>query len=289
MNVYKKIEQLLIEANKESVSKESNRLGIRKKEELYKILDLLLTALFPEDFSNRCIKKKRPNLLPVLKKVNKRLTLFSTQLLMSTEKIDKKEAQQKAKQITEKLIRSLPDIQAMLKKDIICAFEGDPAAKTHQEIILSYPFIEAIATHRIAHLLYREGLPIIPRILSEKAHSKTGIDIHPGAEIQAGFFIDHGTGVVIGETTRIGRNVKIYQGVTLGALSPFDKKGNPLREAKRHPDIEDDVIIYANATILGGQTVIGKGAIIGGNCWITKSIPEKAVVYHKNEIKILER
>lgn len=289
MNKYKKINQLLTAGNKESSSSESNRFGLRKKEELYRVVDILLILLFPEDLSKNRFNRKRLKLLPLIKRLSCTLTYFSTQLLISTENWNKKRAKQKAKDITEKLIDALPSIQEMLKKDIACAYEGDPAAKTLQEIILSYPFIEAIATHRIAHFLYKEGLPIIPRMMSEKAHSKTGIDIHPGAEIEAGFFIDHGTGVVIGETTRIGKNVKIYQGVTLGALSPFDKKGEPLRHSKRHPDIEDDVIIYANATILGGKTVIGKGAIIGGNCWITKSIPPKAVVYHNNEIKILER
>jgi len=172
----------------------------------------------------------------------------------------------------------------MLYNDIKAAFDGDPAAKYIDEIILSYPCVEAIATYRIAHLLYELDVPIIPRIMSERAHSRTGIDIHPGATIGPRFFIDHGTGVVIGETCRIGANVKIYQGVTLGALSPFDVAGKPRKGQKRHPDIEDDVIIYANATILGGKTVIGKGAIIGGNTWITRSVLPEANVYHKDTL-----
>ncbi|MEW5816311.1 MAG: serine O-acetyltransferase EpsC, partial [Spirochaetota bacterium] len=177
------------------------------------------------------------------------------------------------------LLQALPEIRKMLIKDIKAAYAGDPAATSLEEIVLSYPYIEAIASHRIAHILYQEKVPIIPRIMSERSHSLTGIDIHPGAEIGEGFFIDHGTGVVIGETCRIGKNVKLYQGVTLGALSPFDKEGKPKKGQKRHPTIEDDVIIYANATILGGSTVIGKGAIIGGNTWIVKSIPPGAKVY----------
>ena len=138
-----------------------------------------------------------------------------------------------------------------------------------------------MTNYRIAHELYLLDVPIIPRIIAEMAHSATGIDIHPGATIGESCFIDHGTGVVIGETCKIGKNVKIYQGVTLGALSPFDREGNPLKGQKRHPDIEDDVIIYANATILGGDTVIGKGAVIGGNTWIIKSVQPGAHVYNR--------
>jgi serine O-acetyltransferase len=179
------------------------------------------------------------------------------------------------------LIESLPEIKLLLQQDLQAAFDGDPAAQYLDEVILSYPCVEAIATYRLAHLLYELQVPIIPRIMSERAHSHTGIDIHPGATIGPGFFIDHGTGVVIGETTRIGRNVKLYQGVTLGALSPFDSEGHPRKGEKRHPDIEDDVIIYANATILGGATVIGKGAVIGGSTWITRSVPAGAHVYSK--------
>jgi serine O-acetyltransferase len=177
-------------------------------------------------------------------------------------------------------VESLPGIRAMLIEDVSAALSGDPAAKFFDEVLLSYPCAEAIATHRVAHRVYALGIPIIPRILSERAHSRTGIDIHPGAQIGPRFFIDHGTGVVIGETCRIGSNVKIYQGVTLGATSPFDKDGRPRAGQKRHPDIEDDVIVYANATILGGDTVIGKGAVIGGNTWITKSVAAGAHVYH---------
>lgn len=167
------------------------------------------------------------------------------------------------------LIEEIPELRRKIKLDVIAAFNGDPAAQSNEEVILSYPGLEAIVVHRIAHFLFKNGIPFIPRIMSEHVHGKTGIDIHPGASIGESFFIDHGTGVVIGETTIIGNNVKIYQGVTLGALSV--KKN--LQNKKRHPTIEDDVTIYANATILGGDTVIGKGCTIGGNTWVTKSIP----------------
>ena len=166
------------------------------------------------------------------------------------------------------LIEEIPEIRRLIQLDTIAGFNGDPAAKSPEEVILSYPGLEAILVHRIAYFLHINGVPIIPRIMSEHVHGKTGIDIHPGAKIGESFFIDHGTGVVIGETCIIGNNVKLYQGVTLGALSVQ----KDLQDKKRHPTIEDNVTIYANATILGGNTVIGKGCIIGGNTWITKSI-----------------
>jgi serine O-acetyltransferase len=163
----------------------------------------------------------------------------------------------------------------MLKGDVAAAYEGDPAAQSFEEIVISYPCIIAIATYRIAHELYLKQVPLIPRIMSECAHTRTGIDIHPGSRIGKNFFIDHGTGVVIGETAVIGKNVKIYQGVTLGALAPG--KGKSLRGTKRHPTIEDNVTIYAEATILG-DVVIGKGAVIGGNVWIKESVPAGVTV-----------
>jgi len=172
-----------------------------------------------------------------------------------------------------RLVRKIPGIRRMLEGDVQAAFDGDPAAKSFDEIIFSYPGLRAIMVHRIAHELYSQGVPLLPRIMSEYAHTETGIDIHPGARIGRNFFIDHGTGVVIGETSVIGDYVKIYQGVTLGALSfPKDDRGNLLRGLKRHPTLEDRVTIYAGATVLGGNTVIGKGATIGGNVWVTKSV-----------------
>lgn len=173
--------------------------------------------------------------------------------------------------------RQLPDIHASIWQDIRATYEGDPAAKSISEIIRTYPGFYAIAAYRIAHALHLLGVKIIPRIITEHAHSRTGIDIHPGARIGMHFCIDHGTGVVIGETTVIGDRVKIYQGVTLGALS-VDKQD---AEIKRHPTIQDDVVIYAGATILGGDTVIGAGTIVGGNVWITKSLPPNSKVYYQ--------
>ncbi len=188
------------------------------------------------------------------------------------------DCQTMAEKVTRHLLTKLPKIREQLKGDVSGAFDGDPAAKSYEEIVISYPCIIAIATYRIAHELYLKQVPLIPRIMTECAHAKTGIDIHPGATIGANFFIDHGTGVVIGETSVIGDYVKIYQGATLGALSfPKDERGRIIKGGKRHPTIEDNVTIYAEATILG-DVVIGKGAVIGGNVWIKESVPPGVTV-----------
>ncbi len=192
-----------------------------------------------------------------------------------------------AQVIAIRLLEQLPGLRRQLADDAHAAFEGDPAAKNLNEILFCYPGVSAITVYRIAHELHRLGVPLIPRMMTEYAHSKTGIDIHPGATIGRRFFIDHGTGVVIGETTRIGDNVKLYQGVTLGALSfPRDENGEILRGHKRHPTIEDEVIIYANATILGGETVIGHHSVIGSSAWITRSIaPYTTVIIESPKLR----
>ncbi|RUA02307.1 MAG: serine acetyltransferase [Deltaproteobacteria bacterium] len=177
------------------------------------------------------------------------------------------------------ILNAVPALRKILATDVSATYEGDPAAKSHDEIIFSYPGILAITIYRVAHLLHKLGIPLLPRIMTEYAHGITGIDIHPGADIGERFVIDHGTGVVIGETTVIGRNVRIYQGVTLGALSLPADAGERLRNQKRHPTIEDDVIIYSGATILGGDTIIGTRSIIGGNVWLTRSVaPDTSVI-----------
>ncbi|HNX25095.1 MAG TPA: serine acetyltransferase [Spirochaetota bacterium] len=183
------------------------------------------------------------------------------------------DCEDRARDLTEKFIERLPELRRLLAFDAKAAYIGDPAAKSIAETIFCYPSIMAMTYHRIAHELYRLGVPLIPRIISEMAHSRTGIDIHPGARIGEYFFIDHGTGTVIGETCIIGNNVRIYQGVTLGAKSfPLDEEGNPIKDVPRHPIVEDDVIIYSGATVLGRIT-IGKGSEVGGNVWITESVP----------------
>jgi serine O-acetyltransferase len=178
-----------------------------------------------------------------------------------------------------RLFELIPGIKKALADDVRAMFDGDPAARGHDEIIFSYPGLFAISVYRIAHELFLMNVPLLPRIMTEYAHSETGIDIHPGATIGRRFAIDHGTGVVIGETTVIGDNVRIYQGVTLGALSLPPDAGERYKGVRRHPTIEDDVIIYSGATILGGDTVIGKGAVIGGNVWLTESVPANTKVF----------
>jgi len=193
-----------------------------------------------------------------------------------------------AQQKTLAFLRKLSDLRGTLEEDVRASFEGDPAAKHPVEIVFCYPGLQAITTFRLAHELFRLGVPLIPRMMTEAAHSKTGIDIHPGATIGPGFFIDHGTGVVIGETCLIGRSVKLYQGVTLGALSfPRDATGQIIRGKKRHPTLEDEVVVYANATILGGDTIIAHHAVIGSNVWLTHSVPPfSQVLLEKPQLRI---
>lgn len=191
----------------------------------------------------------------------------------------------------EKLFEELPTIRALLQTDVEAAYEGDPAARTFDEIILSYPCIEAIAIQRVAHLLYRHDIPLIPRMMTEWAHGQSGIDIHPGASIGSHFFIDHGTGVVIGETCRIGARVKLYHGVTLGARSfAKDESGRIKKGGKRHPDVEDGVTIYPNATVLGGETVIGRNSTIGGNVFLMHSVPPNSLVYYEEaQVRVVSK
>ncbi|MCF8095090.1 MAG: serine acetyltransferase [Desulfobacteraceae bacterium] len=191
-------------------------------------------------------------------------------------------------------LESIPTLQRKLGKDVIAAYTGDPAAKSYDEIIFSYPGMFAITVYRIAHLLHALSVPLIPRMMTERSHRITGIDIHPGAVIGESFTIDHGTGVVIGETSEIGENVRIYQGVTIGALSVPSSRAEQMRDTKRHPTIEGDVVIYSGATILGGQTVIGARSVIGGNVWLTESVPpgttvlleSPRLIYRKNGMKV---
>ncbi len=247
------------------------------------ILDLLFEVLFPGYTGKRTITKSNVNFI-IGDILWQSYTEFSEQIERAFQyqcrirKCDGCDCRTMAENVTQHLLAQLPKIRELLKGDVGAAFDGDPAAKSYEEIVISYPCIIAIATYRIAHELYLKQVPLIPRIMTECAHTKTGIDIHPGAKIGRNFFIDHGTGVVIGETTIIGDNVKIYQGATLGALSfPKDERGRIIKGGKRHPTIEDNVTIYAEATILGDIT-IGKGAVIGGNVWIRESVPPGVTV-----------
>lgn len=230
----------------------------------------VLAILFP-DFSKHHFTSQREFELHI-----ERLKLQLDQIL-SRNPI---KSEQEPSDIAQFFFDRLPEVYKSLEEDVTALFEGDPAAKSRTEVIRTYPGFFAIAAHRVAHLLHEYQVNLIPRIISEYAHSKTGIDIHPGANIGHSFCIDHGTGVVIGETTIIGDHVKVYQGVTLGALS-VDKLD---AETKRHPTIGDNVVIYAGATILGGETHIGHDSVIGGNVWLTKSVPSYSKIYYKAEM-----
>ncbi|MBB6443978.1 serine O-acetyltransferase EpsC [Bacillus benzoevorans] len=264
-------------------------IGFAGKEKIYKILHQFRSSLFPGVYEKYPIDETKVNIIigNNLRTAALELRdLIKKALVNNTDIQDKsqdecEECKIKATDIVIKLINKFPEIRQNLQTDIEAAYNGDPAAVTTEEILLSYPSIEAITIHRIAHELYEMHVPIIPRIMSEYSHQRTGIDIHPGAEIGHHFFIDHGTGVVIGETCTIGNHVKIYQGVTLGAKSfSLDEEGKPIKGLKRHPNIGDNVVIYAGATILGGDTTIGHDSVIGGNIWLTESVPPFSKVYN---------
>jgi len=260
---------------------DASNLPVRDK--ILEILDLFTELLFPGYTGKRTVTKSNINYI-VIDILYHVYTELAEQIERAykhrcrMEKCDTGDCRTMAEGASEYLLTQLPKVRELLKGDVGAAFDGDPAAKSYEEIVISYPCIIAIATYRIAHELYLKEVPLIPRIMTECAHAKTGIDIHPGAKIGKNFFIDHGTGVVIGETSVIGDNVKIYQGVTLGALSfPKDERGKIIKGDKRHPTIEDNVVIYAEATILG-DVVIGKDAVIGGNVWIKESVPAGVTV-----------
>lgn len=251
--------------------------------DILEILELFIEVLFPGHTGKRTVTKSNINFIvgDILCEIYSELSRQierAYQYQCRIQNCNGCDCRTMAENVTKALLSRLPNIRKMLKGDVGAAFDGDPAAKSYEEIVISYPCITAIATYRIAHELYLKDVPLIPRIMGECAHTKTGIDIHPGARIGKNFFIDHGTGVVIGETSVIGKNVKIYQGATLGALSfRKDERGRIIKGGKRHPTIEDNVTIYAEATILGDIT-IGKDAIIGGNIWIKESVPPGVTV-----------
>jgi serine O-acetyltransferase len=256
--------------------RETHKCNSSLKKESIEFLEEIIDLLFPH-FSNK-IYYSPEDIMAKLQLMERNLI----SLLKNVNGNGKSETKINASQIAKSFISEIPKVHDMLWMDAEAIFKGDPAAESIDEVILAYPGLMAIANYRLAHELYKLDVSIIPRILTEHAHEITGIDIHPGAEIGCPFFIDHGTGIVIGETTKIGKNVKIYQGVTLGALSVAKSLSN----VKRHPTIQDDVIIYSQAVILGGETVVGQGSIIGGNAWITQSVPPNSVVYSKMEVKV---
>ena len=255
-------------------------------EDIIEIIEALRRIVYPGYFRNKNYKvyTMRNNISMILEDVLFKLIKEISIVLRYDEKyatLNDNEIRTNAERIAFEFFEKLPAIREYIETDVQAAYDGDPAAYNKDEIIYSYPGLYAILVNRLAHELFLLGVPLIPRVMTEHAHSKTGIDIHPGATIGKYFFIDHGTGIVIGETTIIGDNVKIYQGVTLGALST--RGGQSLRSKKRHPTIEDNVTIYSGASILGGETVVGKDSVIGGNAFITQSVPAGAKVSIKNQ------
>lgn len=262
--------------------------GYGLKQRVRQLIHLLQSTLYPtvyydgnyrEEFRTaivqQCWKESAVLLYEIAKDVLPGTCHFAD------EEINRMSCPDQAAMVTRLFMQSLPGIANMLNLDIQSAYDGDPAASSKEEVMLAYPAFEAISIHRLAHRLFELQLPLVPRMMAEYAHQETAIDIHPGATIGEHFFIDHGSGVVIGETCRIGRHVKLYQGVTLGAKSfELDSMGHPVKGGKRHPDVGDHVVIYANATVLGGDTVIGSHSVIGGSVWLTHSVPEGSHIYN---------
>jgi serine O-acetyltransferase len=242
-----------------------------QKKEIIEILRMLQEVVYPGYYGQTVLYRAnlRDHLGDVLFRIHLKLACEIERALPDGERTC-----ERARELATRFFEALPGIADLLAADVRAAFDGDPAATGYDEIILAYPGLKAVFTYRFAHALHELGVPLIPRIMTEFAHLETGVDIHPGARIGRSFFIDHGSGTVIGETTDIGERVKLYQGVTLGAVSfPKNERGELIRGTKRHPTVMDDVVIYAGATILGGETVIGKGCVIGGSVWLTASVP----------------
>ena len=273
------VEGMLASYRRDPRAQHVNRRFLPSRDEILEIVKLLLELFYPgyfgrQDLTDENLAFHVGNLLSTLREKLERQV--ETCLCFAAE-CDGRPAHpcsEEARRTTERFLACLPAVRDALVLDVQAAYDGDPAASSLDEVILAYPGMLAVTVHRVAHELQAMGVPLMPRIMSEWAHSRSGADIHPGARIGKSFFIDHSTGVVVGETTMIGSNVKLYQGVTLGALSiPRDERGRVIRDTKRHPTVEDGVTIYANATVLGGRTVIGTDSVLGGSVFVTESVP----------------
>jgi serine O-acetyltransferase len=259
---------------RELYQQQQQKEGVPSNEEITGWAEQLIGVLYPQ-FSTRFFIS-----VDDVKEVFEKLQTGFLNILTATTACD----QCNNKEVSKAFFEQVPEIFRLLNTDIQAIVEGDPAAHTRFEVVRAYPGFFALCFYRLAHALHQLDVPLLPRILTEQAHSRTGIDIHPAAQIGEYFFIDHGTGIVIGETAKVGNHVKLYQGVTLGALSV----AKDMAFTKRHPTVEDDVVIYSGATILGGDTVIGHHSVIGGNVWLTKSVPPGSLVYHNPEITVVE-
>jgi len=284
------VDQLVQSCNTEDCFDHVDLEPLPSKEKIIDIIHIAGRILYPGYFTNDRMDKVNLN-YSLGQEATTLFEALSVQITLAIRHDCRRhnlacvDCEEQGQEIAIGFMKELPRLRMLLGKDIRAAHEGDPAAKSYDEIIFSYPGLFAITVYRIAHEIYKQKVSLIPRIMTEYAHGRTGIDIHPGARIGESFFIDHGTGIVIGETAIVGDNVKIYQGVTLGALYVSKK----LSSIKRHPTIEDNVILYAGSTILGGGTVVGRNSIIGGNVWLTESIAPFSVVYHKSEIIVRDQ
>ncbi len=260
------------------LKKDGDKTLIPDRKEIVKVIKDLQSLLFPNYFKHSEGSENVLSQTELLLNIYNRLV----KQIKGAYEFNGTHMDKTPEELCDVFISRLPEIKKLLIKDIEAIYEGDPAAKCHEEVLICYPGFYAISIYRIAHELYALKVPLIPRVMTEYAHEKTGVDIHAGASIGEYFCIDHGTGIVIGETTTIGAHVKIYQGVTLGAKSfELDENGLPVKDIKRHPDIGNNVIIYANATILGGDTKIGDNCVIGGNTWLTHSVESSSTVYYE--------
>ena len=290
MNSRKQLLQPILDSYRESGGiNHVDRSNLPSKKTVESLSEDLLHLLFPGFFSDEAVSSAE---LPeaaqeIIDQIAGQLeAAIAVSLRITNEVKNDNQLREEAIAITERLFSGIPAVRALLKTDVEAAYAGDPAARSLEEIVLAYPGLEAVAIQRVAHLLYREEVPLLPRMMTEWAHSRTGIDIHPGAEIGSHFFIDHGTGVVIGETCVIGNRVKLYHGVTLGARSfQKDEQGAIIKGLRRHPRVEDDVTIYPNGIILGGDTTIGARSTIGANVFLMKSIPPDTLLVRGEQIQ----
>lgn len=262
------------------LKKDSDNSSVPNRKEIVKVIKDLQSLLFPNYYKHSEGSENVLSQTELLLNIYNRLV----KQIQGAYDFNGTNMEKTPEELCSIFIERLPEIKRLLIKDIEAIYEGDPAAKCHEEVLICYPGFYAISIFRMAHELYTLKIPLIPRVMTEYAHEKTGIDIHAGATVGEYFFIDHGTGIVIGETTTIGNHVKIYQGVTLGAKSfELDENGSPVKDIKRHPDIGNNVVIYANATILGGDTKIGDNCVIGGNTWLTGSVESGSTVYYNGK------
>ena len=273
------VEGMLESYRRDPRAQHVNRRFLPSRDEILEVVELLLQLFYPGYFGRQDLDDENltfhvGNLLSTLREKVERQVGSCLNFAAECGDRESGACAEEARRITAAFLDRLPAVRDALVLDVQAAYDGDPAAASLDEVILAYPGMLAVTVHRVAHELHVMGVPLMPRIMSEWAHSRTGADIHPGARIGSSFFIDHATGVVVGETSRIGARVKLYQGVTLGAISiPRDERGRVIRDTRRHPTVEDGVTIYANATVLGGETVVGADSVIGGSVFVTESVP----------------